>query len=71
MTEGSIFRVFDDNEDDTFSDYYNKNENKWKILLCVPLIINLIIGFYAYCKAYQSFFVPGVGQQVRVQVTRR
>lgn len=62
MIEGSIYRVLDRSGSDSFSDYYLRNENKWKILLCAPLIINLIIGLYAYCKAYQSFFVPGIGQ---------
>ena len=34
-------------------------------------MFDLLLGFYAYCKAYKSFFVPGIGQAVRVQVTRR
>ena len=49
----------------------DENRQRWKILLIVPLLAQLVIGFYSCYKAFKSFNVPGVGQEVRVRVIKR
>ena len=49
----------------------DENRQRWKVLLIVPLLAQLVIGAYSCYKAYKSFNVPGVGQEVRVRVIKR
>jgi hypothetical protein len=72
LIEGSIFVAFDLSDPAyDLSEYMDINRDKWKVLLIVPLVAQLLIGGFSCYKAYMSFHVPGVGQEVRIQVIKR
>jgi hypothetical protein len=72
LIDGSIFVALDTTDTtQTFQGYIEENRQKWKILLIVPFMGQLVIGVYSCYKAFKSFTVPGVGQEVRVRVIKR
>jgi hypothetical protein len=62
IIDGSVFVALNPHdESQVFSNYMDENRQRWKILLIVPLLSQLVIGFYSCYKAVKSFNVPGVG----------
>jgi len=51
--------------------YILRNNHSWKILLVLPMTLNLIFGIHSCYKAWKSFDQPGLGQNIRIKVTKR
>jgi hypothetical protein len=51
--------------------YLQRNTHSWKILLILPMTLNLFFGIHSSYKALKSFEQPGLGQNIRIKVTKR
>ena len=51
--------------------YILRNNHSWKMLLLFPMILNLIFGINSCYRAWKSFDQPGLGQNIRIKVTKR
>ena len=72
LIEGSIYKAMDiEFKDYDISWYILRNNHSWKILLLLPMILNLVFGINSCYRAWKSFDQPGLGQDIRIKVTKR
>lgn len=72
LIDGSIYKAMDINfKEYDISWYILKNNHSWKILLLLPMLLNLIYGTNSCYRAWKSFDQPGLGQNIRIKVIKR